>query len=722
MTHPDPLQGQADAPIMPAPLAVEGRNCWRRAIADRVAVLIDADAYYAALKAALLRAEHSILLIGWDFDSRTVLDRRPGAAAPNTIGALLNHAVRHRRGLRAHVLIWDTALIYSWDREFLTWAKFRWLSPRRLDYRLDNNHPIGACHHQKIVVIDDRVAFVGGMDVSAGRWDTREHRPDDPRRCDALAPGYPPFHDVMLMLSGNAAAALGDVARQRWHGATGRRLTPPPPAGDPWPPMVAPLLRNIPVAIARTLPAWEGAPAVREIERLHLDMIAAARRSIYFEHQYFASRSVTRALLGRLLDAAPPDVLVVSCQEPVAVLERTTMGVGRARTFKQLCRADRHDRMRLYHPAVGGCEVKVHSKLAIVDDHLLLIGSANLNNRSMGLDTECCVLIESQGDPAVAAAIRRVRCDLLAEHLGTTPDAVDSATARHGLVDGVDSLRGGSRTLAPVETRIPEGLGELASVLDVFDLERPLEAALVDQAETAPRRGTADRFDRGVLALATLLLAGGLLALGWQVAPVHMDTLAAPLRPWLDWAAHTPQGGLTVVVIFAAAGLLNLPVTALLIGCGALFGLGHGFAMGLAGSLASGLATYAAGRLAGRDAVRRLAGRGMPRVQRALPRSGILVVALLRLVPVASYSVINLVAGAARMRLANYLLGTVIGMAPVAAAMALFGDRLAAVAWRGNVADLVVLCLLIVALVTIENSLVRRLARGAVAEQGKPGV
>lgn len=715
MPSPSPLGDTAQT--LAVPLAVEGRNCWRRVRADRVALLVDGEQYYAALKSALLRARRSILWLGWDFDSRTLLTRGRDIAAPDAIGALLDHVIRRQSGLRVNVLIWDTALVFSWDREFLTWAKLRWRRLRRLDYRLDDSHPIGACHHQKIVVIDDRLAFIGGLDVSSGRWDSRAHRLDDPLRHDEVAAAYAPFHDVMLMLSGEAAAALGEVARHRWQVATGRRLRLGPATGtdDPWPPEVAPLLHGVTVAIARTMPAWEGQPAVREVERLFLDMIAAARRFVYFENQYFASRSLARALASRLRDDAAPDLVVVSCQEPVAMLERTTMGAGRARLYDRLRRDDRHDRLRLYYPVNDGHEIKIHTKLTVVDDVLLRVGSANLNNRSMGLDTECDVLIEALGDPAVEAAIRLVRCDLLAEHLGTAPAAVEAATNARGLRDGIESLRGGVRSLVPVTPGPAEAWSDLSVMADLFDPDRSLEAALVDQ--TKPRAATPMRLGRVVPGLVALLLACALLALLWQVAPAEMHWLAGPVRPWVHWATRSPQGIAASLLVFVAAGLLNVPASLLLIGCGALFGLGHGMAVGVAGVLASGLATYSAGRLAGRDLVRRVAGRAVPNAVRALPRHGIFVLALLRLVPVASYTVVNLVAGAARMRLATYLAGTVLGMVPVATALALFGDRLAAVAWRGSIVDLAVLCLLMVALVIIEASLARQLARGAASGQ-----
>jgi uncharacterized membrane protein YdjX (TVP38/TMEM64 family) len=525
------------------------------------------------------------------------------------------------------------------------------------------------------------------------------------------------------MLSGDAAAALAEVARQRWRLATGQMLKPvPAEAADPWPPQVEPAMRGVTVAIARTLPAWEGGQAVREVERLYLDMVAAARRFILLENQYFASRSVSRALLSRLAEDAAPDLVVISCQEPVVMLERTTMGAGRARLTARLRRADRGGRLRLYTPVNHGQEIKVHTKLAVIDDTVLRVGSANLNNRSMGLDTECDVLIEALGDPEIEAAIRRIRCDLLAEHLGTSPERVDLATARLGVGEGVDSLRGGPRDLVPVE--LPDAPADLMA--ELFDPDVALEAALVDATEATIDKATGGPalprwLDRATIDLAVSLLVGAAYALAWRIVP---EAMSGWLGPAMSWALNLAAGafGLPAVLLaFVVGGLLNVPMTLLLAGCGALYGPWLGWPVGLAGALASALAGFAIGRAAGRDRVRRRAGSGMSRVVRALPRRGILMVALLRLVPVASYGVVNLVAGAARMRLANYLLGTVMGMVPVAGALTLFGDRLAAVARRGDPTDLAVLSILTAALVIIEASLARRVARGAVVgglEQG----
>ncbi len=693
-----------------ATVAVEGRNCWRRAHADRLAVLIDGQAYFSALKAALLRARHSILLVGWDLDSRIRLDREGEEDGANTLGALLREVLRRRPGLRIHVLIWDTALIYYWSREFWPSLKYRLIAPRRLHFRLDDNHPLGASHHQKIVAIDDSVAFVGGMDVTNGRWDTPEHNPDDPRRSDPLTPDYPPFHDVMLMLSGEAAAALGDLARERWRQARGQRLPPPPRNPKAWPEAVTPWMEDVTVAIARTAPAWEGGGEIREVERLYLDMIAAAERFVYFENQFFASRAVGRALLARLNEPAAPEIVAVSCQEPVALLERAAMAVGRARLYARLRAADPRGRMRLFHPRVDGADVKVHSKLAIVDDRMLRIGSANLNNRSMGLDTECDVLVESAGDARIEAAIRRLRLTLLGEHLGTAPERFAEAEAAYGgMLAAIDALNGGRRGLEPLAAAVPDDWSEAAA--DIFDPDRPVEPILaIEDAISGPRRRPL-REKVALLAIGLGMAAVVAALWRWVLAPMlpleagRVIAAAAAFRDWPGAPAATVAG-------FVAAGLVGVPVTPLLIAAGMAFGVVGGLVWGLAGALASAIVLFAVGRLIGRDRVRRIAGRGMTRVIRAMPRRGVHVVMMLRLIPAATYTVVNLVAGAARTRLGDYLLGTLLGMAPMAAALALFGDRVAAVLRMPTMWNIAVLAVLTAALIAIQHSLARRVARG----------
>src|SRR4029079_1241584 len=192
--------------------------------------------------------------------------------------------------------------------------------------------------------------------------------------------------------------------------APGRGLKPVLADSDPWPEQLEPQLAHVDVGIARTLPPRGELPAVREVEKLYLDMIAAARRTIYIENQYFTSPRIAAALEKRLAEADGPEIVLVLRLLSHGWLKEATMHVLRTRLIQQLKKADRHGRLHVYYPHIPGLPetscLDVHSKMMVVDDRQLRVGSANLCKRSMGMDTECDVLIESRGDAGVAAAIR----------------------------------------------------------------------------------------------------------------------------------------------------------------------------------------------------------------------------------------------------------------------------------------------------------------------------
>ncbi len=148
-------------------------------------------------------------------------------------------------------------MIYAMEREFFPRYKLKWLPHKRIHFCLDGEHPIGASQHQKVVVIDDTVAFSGGFDVSKWRWDTSEHLPDDKLRVDPEGKPYPPFHDVQMVVDGEAASALGELVRAAL-GSSLRRTAVEVDQDQmimiPWPISVTPDFKDISVAISRTLP------------------------------------------------------------------------------------------------------------------------------------------------------------------------------------------------------------------------------------------------------------------------------------------------------------------------------------------------------------------------------------------------------------------------------------------------------------------------------------
>src|SRR5690349_195533 len=385
-----PRGGPRSAEPSPRPrtLLRLGHNVCAVARAERVALLVDAAAYFRAFYQAALRARRSIIILAWDFNSQTRLHFDPveGGGPPALPGEFLNYLVHRRHGLHVHVLNWDYPMVFGADREFPPLYGFGWKPSGRVHLRYDDTHPVAGSQHQKIVLIDDILAFVGGIDLTVRRWDSSEHVPDDPRRV-AYGKPYPPFHDLMVALDGEAALAPARIARERWRLATGRTLKSVSVEHDPWPPALEPDLRGAEVGIARTMPPREEAPAVREIEVLYLDQIASARREIYIENQYFTSPGIAAALEQRLAEADGPEIVLVLRLLSHGWLEEATMHVLRTKLIQRLHEADRYGHFRVYYPHIPnlaeGCCLDIHSKLMIIDDAIVRIGSSNLASRSM---------------------------------------------------------------------------------------------------------------------------------------------------------------------------------------------------------------------------------------------------------------------------------------------------------------------------------------------------
>lgn len=443
-------------------LLTPGRTCWRIERADQFACIIDAADYFKHVKAAMLRARHRIMLIGWDLDARTTFERGaktlPG---PNQLGAFLYWMVWKRPALDVYLLKSNLRLLPALDGIWYGLtpvALVNQITSKRMHFAIDGERPTGAVHHQKIVVVDDAVAFCGGIDLTIGRWDTPAHEQRSRHR-RALGRSYGPRHDVAVAVDGAAARALGEQARARWRSATDRSLEPVEAKHTAWPSGLEPTLGNVDVGIARTLPKLAGRIEVREVEALNLAAIAAARHTIYLENQYLAARRIAEALAARLREDDGPEIVIVLPRKGNNPLERGTMDGARHRLIQVLWAADEHHRLGVYWPATGdGTPIYIHSKVMVVDDRLLRIGSSNLNNRSMGFDSECDLAIEANADAPQHDDVRRqvtsTRNRLVSEHLGVSVGEFERAMAECGsFLKTVEALRGEGRTLRPVTER-----------------------------------------------------------------------------------------------------------------------------------------------------------------------------------------------------------------------------------------------------------------------------
>jgi len=699
-----------------APILAPGRTCWRIETATRAAFLVDGEEFFGAVRAALARARHSFFILGWDVDSRMKLVPDAGDGLPHELGPFLHAIVSGRKGLHGHVLAWDYAMLYALEREW--WSALRLGRRARMSFRLDDRHPLGASHHQKVIVVDDEVAFVSGFDLTGSRWDTSEHACDQPLRVNPMGKRYPPFHDVGVMVEGPCARALSELCRERWRRATGRAAAPQREERQdesPWPPGVPADLADVPVAIARTEPAYREHPEVSELRELHLAAIAAARRFVFVENQYFTSTIVAGAMASRLREPDPPEFAFVMPSAESGWLETSTMGVLRARAHAGLREADHAGRYRMYCPkhACGEGEppcINVHSKVLVVDDEFVTLGSANLANRSLCLDTECNLAIEANGDPRIRRAIAGLRARLMAEHLGVAPEDVLRArgTSLHATVEALrDDTR---RYLETIEPAVDPTVDAIVPDHEVLDPDGPLDPdILVADLLPAPhvRKRVVSRL--GVVVAVAVALA--LLALAWRSASLDQYLTVEHLLTVGDGVRAAAWAPLAIVAAYVVLGLCVVPLTAMIAITAALYSPWIAVPLSLAGALASGATTFAMGRVLTRSAVRDIAEPRLRGLSKRLRKRGLIAVLLVLVLPVAPYTIVNIVAGASRIRWRDFLLGTALGLLPGLVLTSAFVDSAIAAVVSPNPQTLAMLALVVAAIVALAAALRRKFER-----------
>jgi phosphatidylserine/phosphatidylglycerophosphate/cardiolipin synthase-like enzyme len=453
------------------------RTAWRKAPASRAALLIDMEAYFDAAMEAMRKAKHCIHLLNWAFEANTQFHPQPGGGGDEAdqFGNFLI-ALAENPDVDVRILCWRSAMPVAATQHFFPFMDRGKFHGTNVKFVLDGKLPIGACHHQKTIIVDDALAFCGGGDIGPDRWDTPEHLDNNPRRVKTRRDNrcFDSRHEVMGLVDGPAAAALGELFRDRWRRATGETLEVCPPVRKPaWPGKIKPAFRDITAGLSRTEAAWRDYPQVRECEALHLASIRAARRCIYMENQYFTSPLIARELAKRLAEPAGPEVVLISTEHSPSYFDQMTMDRTRLGFIQTLRSGDKHGRLRVYSPVTTlGRTIIVHAKLTIIDDTLLRIGSANINNRSMGFDTECDLSLEATSSEH-RAEITRLRNKLLAHWLGCVEGPLEDAiSTTESVGTALEIMRNaGYARLRPIEL---EPLNPFAAFVAAHHLGDPI--------------------------------------------------------------------------------------------------------------------------------------------------------------------------------------------------------------------------------------------------------
>jgi len=363
---------------------------------NAIEILIDGAHALPAIADELQQARSHVHLTGWFFTPGFALrrDREPPLVLRNLLADLAER-------LDVRVLAWAGAPLplFRPSRRDVRAVRDELTRNTRVQCRLDSKERPMHCHHEKTIVIDDRVAFVGGIDLtseSGDRFDTHDHPPRS----------HIGWHDACARIEGPAVADVAESFRMRWHEVSGEQLRPVAPS-DPAGDIELQVVRTIPERVYAAVPRGD----FRILES-YVRALRAAERFVYIENQFLWSPEIETVLVDKLTNPPHPDFRLV-----LVLPAKANTGADDTRgVLGELIEADA-DAGRLLactlYARSGALtdHVYIHAKIAIVDDAWLTLGSANLNDHSLFNDTEMNIVLH---DPGLATATRR---RLWAEHL-----------------------------------------------------------------------------------------------------------------------------------------------------------------------------------------------------------------------------------------------------------------------------------------------------------------
>lgn len=659
----------------------DSKTSWKVIPQNEAWLYCDASSYYLAFVNACLSAESHIFIAGWDIHSETLLIPQLRKSLRRRRWLLKNflpYLVKRRPHLNIYLLSWDYSPLYILERERFQSFKRGWLSHPGIHFQLDAAHPISASQHQKFVVIDDCMTFVGGLDITIRRWDDRSHRSMNRHRKDPYGEPYDPFHDYQIGVSGDVAREMSSLFRDRWFKATA--LSIPEFSArkscrdNPAPRESVATFERAPIAVSRTLPAFKEGPRVNEIAELFARLIAGARNFVIMENQYLTSRLIVECVSASIAEPSGPEIIIILPEIAGGWLEKKTMGALQTLALQKMKEADAHGRLLLLHPhdakrAQRKQHMTVHSKVLVADDQFLSVGSANLNNRSMGFDSECQLTIDGRSDPKLQASILETAAFIISHHTELSQnDFLDIYKREKSFIRAIEIAKDMSprRHLAPIELPPPNPDVKMEDY-NWLDMETPspVEEAMDNWgqlSESISRR--LGLSPRTVILFVTIAIALGIGAL-WRFTPLREHASQETIRLiFQSIDQHEPATMLIVPLVYALGSLLFIPINLLIIITASLFTTSWAFFYIFIGTIANVCAGYGLGILSGRYFFRQFFGRKTRKILHRIREGRFMTLVLLRVLPIAPSAMINLAAGAGQIPFLRFVAATLVGMAP----------------------------------------------------------
>jgi uncharacterized membrane protein YdjX (TVP38/TMEM64 family) len=365
---------------------------------------------------------------------------------------------------------------------------------------------------------------------------------------------------------------------------------------------------------------------------------------------------------------------------------------GRIRFMRTFVEAGLQDRIKLVFPHLENgsksTDTMIHSKVMVIDDKLLRIGSANINNRSMGTDTECDLTIEAS-NASERCKITEIRNRLLADHTGLTPSEVDHAYRTTPDLLSACNFSARGHSVRPVNDGEPDP-DEMARYIErIADPERPISVDALLSLEMSGRKARVPAASVTKLVGALAIVLG--LTLAWNFTPLSQFLDSKTIEATMTGFASSPWAPLYAIAVFMLGGLVAFPLILLIAGTAAAFGPVLGFACAAAGSLASALLTYFIGAWLGRKNLERALGPRLKRIRASVQRGGVLAVAAIRLVPIAPFTIVNMVAGASGVSLSHYAIGTALGLLPGLVMLSAIGSQIMDIIFNPSLGRVVLL-------------------------------